>query len=322
MAIGQHQEIKPEAKDQKPARTTTGEVRLRVDKPAEPTLEDMLNKALKDNPDIKVAEAKVREAEAELNRVRLQVTQKVLTFHHTREAQKAAVKVAENEVARGRKLQKDAVMPQEVLDQMEDRLAQAKAKLAEIEAEMPYLVGQQAGKVLSVALLTTQTFDREVKIWDAATGKQMVTAGRWWTGYFGQPDLPPGSQPLAGTMLDKIRKALDTPVTAEYNAQSITQILNDLQKKVPDISFHILTNFNQPLSLKMQGQMPLRAALQLLEDTCSVMSTQERYSFAIREYGVLFTMDNRIPPGAIRLHDLQREKALAESDKQPAGDKK
>src|SRR5436190_21623412 len=32
---------------------------------AEPTLEEMLNKALKDNPDIRVAEAKVREAEAE-----------------------------------------------------------------------------------------------------------------------------------------------------------------------------------------------------------------------------------------------------------------
>src|SRR5437660_737827 len=44
----------------------------------EPTLEEMLNKALKDNPDIRVAEAKVREAEAELNRTRLQVTQKVL----------------------------------------------------------------------------------------------------------------------------------------------------------------------------------------------------------------------------------------------------
>src|SRR5260370_14019953 len=102
MAIGQQQEIKAEAKDQKPLPKATGKVRLKLDKPAEPTLEDMLNKALKDNPDIKVAEAKVREADAELNRVRLQVTQKVLTFHHTREAQKATVKVAADEVARMR----------------------------------------------------------------------------------------------------------------------------------------------------------------------------------------------------------------------------
>src|SRR5205823_10488997 len=47
---------------------------------SEPTLEEMLTNALKDNPDIRVAEAKVREAEAELNRTRLQVTQKVLAF--------------------------------------------------------------------------------------------------------------------------------------------------------------------------------------------------------------------------------------------------
>src|SRR5262249_49519257 len=72
-------------------------------KQAEPTLEEMLNKALKDNPDIRVAEAKMREADAELNRTRLQVTQKVLIFHHSRESQKAMVKVAEDNLARVRK---------------------------------------------------------------------------------------------------------------------------------------------------------------------------------------------------------------------------
>src|SRR5438067_1850675 len=40
-------------------------------------LEELLSRALKDNPDVRVAEAKVREAEAELNRARLLVAQKV-----------------------------------------------------------------------------------------------------------------------------------------------------------------------------------------------------------------------------------------------------
>src|SRR5947209_1017266 len=57
--------------------------------PADTDLADMLAKALRDNPDIRVAEAKLREADAELNRIRLQVTQKVVTLRHNWEAQKS-----------------------------------------------------------------------------------------------------------------------------------------------------------------------------------------------------------------------------------------
>src|SRR5206468_5992476 len=85
----------------------------------EPTLEEMLNKALKDNPDIRVAEAKVREADAELNRTRLQVTQKVLAFHYSRESQKAVIKVSEEDLQRIAKLNVSKAIGQEEL-----RLAQ------------------------------------------------------------------------------------------------------------------------------------------------------------------------------------------------------
>src|SRR5207245_2516152 len=139
IAVGQQQETKPEAKDQKPPLNVKGKagILLKLDKPAEPTLEEMLNKALKDNPDIRVAESKVREAEAELNRTRLQVTQKVLAFHHTHEAQKATVNVAEEELAGIRKFLQSKTVSQAEVQQAENRLAQAKAKLAEIDAEMP-----------------------------------------------------------------------------------------------------------------------------------------------------------------------------------------
>src|SRR5947208_549434 len=63
---------KPQAKPEKPA-----------------TLEEMLAKALKDNPDIRVAESKVREAEAELNRVRLQVMQKLVALQHSLKTQRS-----------------------------------------------------------------------------------------------------------------------------------------------------------------------------------------------------------------------------------------
>src|SRR5207249_5267404 len=118
---------------------------------AEPTLEEMLNKALKDNPDIRVADAKVREAEAELNRTRLQVTQKVLAFHYSRESQKAVVKFAEERMQYAQKLKETNAISTDDAKVAEQQLSAAKAKLAEIEAEMPYLLGQQQKFVVKSA---------------------------------------------------------------------------------------------------------------------------------------------------------------------------
>src|SRR5262249_30139017 len=50
-------------------------------KPASGSLEDTLEKALRNSADIKAAEAKVRDAEAELNRVRHQVLTKATALH-------------------------------------------------------------------------------------------------------------------------------------------------------------------------------------------------------------------------------------------------
>src|SRR5262245_30132912 len=47
------------------------------EKAAAGSLEDLLAQALRNNPDIRVAEAKVREAEAELQRIRVVTAQKV-----------------------------------------------------------------------------------------------------------------------------------------------------------------------------------------------------------------------------------------------------
>src|SRR5437762_8496144 len=41
-------------------------------------LDDLLSQALKSNPDVRLAESKVREAEADLNRVRMQIMQKIV----------------------------------------------------------------------------------------------------------------------------------------------------------------------------------------------------------------------------------------------------
>src|SRR6266550_8528267 len=70
-------------------------------KPAAPsTLEEMLAQALKNHADIRVAEAKVREADALLEQARLQVAQKVITHYHALQAQKTAVEKVEATLSR------------------------------------------------------------------------------------------------------------------------------------------------------------------------------------------------------------------------------
>src|SRR5262249_32221131 len=65
------------------------------DTPPKITLEELLARVLKDNPDIRVAEARLREAEAELNRTQLLAAQKAITFHAAWEAAKAKVAAAD-----------------------------------------------------------------------------------------------------------------------------------------------------------------------------------------------------------------------------------
>src|SRR5439155_12788651 len=111
--------------------------------PKSPTLEELLAKAAKDNPDIRVAESKVREAEAELNRARLMVTQKVVKAYHEIAAHKMLVAQAQSSLERALQLAANRAIAQDELSLVQQAAQQAKANLAKAEAEMPFLLGNQ-----------------------------------------------------------------------------------------------------------------------------------------------------------------------------------
>src|SRR5439155_26103538 len=68
-------------------------VEAKVDANALPkTLDEMLAVAMKENPDIRVAEAKVRQAEEEVRRARLSVSQKIVATYYGIEEKRAEVK--------------------------------------------------------------------------------------------------------------------------------------------------------------------------------------------------------------------------------------
>ena len=104
----------------------------------------MLEKALHDNPDVRLAQAKVAEAEAELTRARLLVVQNVAVQYHAIEAQKAAVQRRRRRAGRESSSSwRQAPLSTAVMDAAEQKLIDAKAKLASLEAELPYLLGKE-----------------------------------------------------------------------------------------------------------------------------------------------------------------------------------
>jgi hypothetical protein len=62
------------------------------------TLDEMLFVALRHNPEVRAAEAKLRQAEANLDRTRLEVVQKIIAFREKWQTQNAGLIVAKHEL--------------------------------------------------------------------------------------------------------------------------------------------------------------------------------------------------------------------------------
>lgn len=117
------------------------------------SLQEMLAIALEHNPDVRAAKAKVRSVEAELDRTRLDVVQKLIAFRERWQDQHSAVQAAEQEAMESARYEKlaqqeetEAERVQMLLAAANEKLALQRAKLAEVEAELPFLLGRAPGR--------------------------------------------------------------------------------------------------------------------------------------------------------------------------------
>ena len=289
-------------------------------KPAQSKLEEMLEKALKDNPDVRLAAAKLAEAEAELNRARLQVVHQVATAYQAIEAQKAAVESAAAELAEVKAAVTGAVSTAKVRA-AERALIDAKAKLASLEADLPYLLGQQAAgvddKVLRVWLL------KDAQQPSGANYAEMLR--RYYLDVYGRlptkDELAAGPRPVVqGPTADRIRAALDKPFTLACKKKSFTFIVREMNKAFQEASHGLLIKDSgtiddgaaddEPGELSVHfDAMPFGAALQWLEDTVPGNRV------VVRDYGLVIAPADQLPPGAPLLHDFW--KGVKAEDKNP-----
>lgn len=112
-------------------------------------------------------------------------------------------------------------------------------------------------------------------------------------------------------MADKIRNALDRPVALHIQDKPLSEALKMIEEKAPGILFHVVLPSEQMAKMKVNlhlEQIPLGATLQALEDSFPEMRSQNlgrgALRLAVREYGILVTTQESLPPGAILLYDF------------------
>jgi hypothetical protein len=257
-------------------------------------LELALEQALTANPDLRVAEAKLAEADAklaeakaQLSRARMQLIHNVVTQYRAQDQARAEVRVAEDRLARLRQLHKSGSVSITAVQEAESALGQAKAKLASADAAMAYLLGKSGRTEV----------DLETKAGSSATLLGYYRAVR----PLALAGVYRGREPLLvkGPMADKIRKALDQPVTLRLSEASLYDVIETLKKANPGIHIHLNKgrSFGGKVTVNLTS-IPFGAALQLLEDAAV------GHRIVVREYGLLITPRESVPPGAMLLGDF------------------
>jgi hypothetical protein len=294
-------------------KTKLGPQGAKAKKPAASGLETLLAEALKNNPDIQVAEASLHAAEAPLNRARLLVMQKVATYHHSLEAQKAQVSAAEANFKRMKELHEEKVISLQMLNEASAALVAAKAKLAEIEGELPYLLGKARLKKDDRAegewhryLMDLTLAQIGARNYQTAQTRAVEKAVHWL-------ERVQAAHNVRGRIAERLRKALDTPVPLKIEHAPLADVLEFLTDRVEGVSFQVNSGKKGDIKklaieLAFKQPIPLGAAIQAIQDMVPGLR------FAVREYGILVTWEDQLPPDALMVNDFWKGGAVKKSE--------
>jgi len=286
------------------------------------SFEVLIGEALKKNPDIRVAESKLREAEAELNRARLLVTQKVVALQRDITLQRASVQEAIVNLDRARQIYDKGAMSIQEIKAAEANLQRLKADLARLEAELPYLLGIGAGVSVifydGTLLMNrgdpTQHYLNSLKVNPPAQDSKKALKEEERKLYtlelehaYRALKIRQVQSNLPGATADKIRKALDimTPPDLAFTQTPPKDILDYLQQHAKGINIIEQVRLDKlpPLTIRLKEPVPVGAIFQFLEDTYG-------WRFVVREYGIVLAEPSRLPPGAVFLQDFWRNRPV------------
>jgi len=304
-----------------PGSEGTGKKEAQKEKKSEPTpaagsLEEMLDTALKYSPDIKAAEAKVRDAQAELNRIRHQVATKVISLRNEVEATRKTIdhletfrKISEEAYKKGAGSQLDLQSAQASVDSQKAKLTQLQADLDAALGKWKVSFGEIEGSILYSA---TPAGDLSAIFIGSDSAPVQVGQTVHTLNAFsklGHMINVNANQAVQAPMAERIRSVLNKTVKLEEPPaeQPLKEALESFRQKAGiDVPFrYLLGNKAAEPVLLLKGELPVGAWLQVFEDSAPDVR------FLVREYGILVTTRDRVPEGAIRVHDFWRQKEAA-----------
>lgn len=126
------------------------------------SLEEMLGVALRSNPDIAVAEATVRQAEAKLRKARFKAAQDIASAYQEIEVQKGAVRAAEEQYESYKRLWEMGRATQAETILSLQAITAARSSLARAEAQIRYILGSD-GKPVTGEMSLEKMLSRAVQ---------------------------------------------------------------------------------------------------------------------------------------------------------------
>ena len=287
------------------------------------TEDETLRQALANHPDVMVATAKLRVAEAELAQVRMVLTQKIAGLKAEIESRKAQVALHEKQLEAINK-SGSRVSQQEILP-FQSKVTELKTGLSRLVAEYEGLT-KPAG--LSIRYLPLNGPSADGSGYPPPNGQG-----------FGSSDQGIGSfdarwmrtfSPAPGSPADRLKSVLDKPLKMEFKSVQAEDAFRELRMKAGnDVVFRVLQIKPNTLwkaektIVSGTGEMTFAGWVEYLLDELNSSlgpNDKENYEAYVREYGLLIAPRATTSKDALTLRQfaaqVRAEKAAMEP-KQP-----
>lgn len=278
----------------------------------ESKLEELLAAALRSNPDIRLAESKLSAAEAELQRARLTVMQKLTALYAERQYLRT---VQEQAVQREKEVQelvrRMAATPAEMRAALA-ALQKARADLEVAEAGLRYLTG--ATRTVRFVPATGIPEKKGKETQGVRKPTPQVAFGVWSFDLFGQPAdgknavwkyLMLKKESSGQALKEDQRRLLDRPLKLDFVEVSLKDLLDaalqqaaaaDKEASALNLFFRLTKADPKAATATFQARnaVPLGAVFQWAEDEFDCR-------FVVRDYGIVAVDRDAVPPGAVLL---------------------
>jgi hypothetical protein len=227
-------------------------------------LRSAIAQAMKQNPDLRLAEAKLSEALAERDRVRLQVTRDLVRCYESMALAKSSLALEFDGLRRIEMLIKNGTQPTGSADPIRLLIAEKESQLRELMAERDYLMGKGSGEEAESA------GSRAARGPGYFVGRRRVILER--------PELSEAQRALLGT---KVR--------IEAPDQSIEDFMTLVSQALGDRGFTTVfdndwIDESEMIEWRMKKDVSVQALFEWLSDRSS-----SPLAFVFRDYGVYVT---------------------------------